>query len=158
MNTERFSTYDEAPALQPVSWLSKSFVPKPLNIPVDLDDDFPIRRRKRRTPEEIAAEQKIYLPENKGLTNNFRRFSFVGYSRYKGDDSIWFSDSPESHSRRLEKNGHFDVDWIALPEPMNKLDAVRWLQNNPDPLFYDALLKEKEEKLVAALARSKDKE
>ena len=66
-----------------------------------------------------------------------KRFSVVGVSTLNGKTKIRFANDT-MRIKILQKNGHTDIDFIQLDEPMTKRDAVNalrdqgWYKNNAE--------------------------
>lgn len=74
---------------------------------------------------------------------NDKTFSFVGVSFFNGEYKVRYANS-KSRVKVLEKNGHSDVQMVALEEPMPKEDCVDYLLNVvfPSKDVNEAVLKE----------------
>ena len=55
-------------------------------------------------------------------------FPVVGISTHKGRTKIRFAND-SMRIKTLERNGHTDIDFITLPEPMTKADTIKYLRN-----------------------------
>lgn len=56
-----------------------------------------------------------------------KRFSVVGVSTLNGKTKIRFANDT-MRIKILQKNGHTDIDFITLPEPMGKREAIEHLR------------------------------
>jgi hypothetical protein len=59
-----------------------------------------------------------------------KQFQKVGYSTHNGVMKIKFTND-KYRERALERAGQQDINLFDLPEPMNKLDAIAWLNEQP---------------------------
>lgn len=84
------------------------------------------------------------------LSNNFRTFQVVGTTQFKGSQKIWFANETATKVKNMEKQGHTDINFINLPEPMTKEQVLVYLAQNPTLLPQD-LVTEKQERLTTAL-------
>jgi len=84
------------------------------------------------------------------LSNNFRTFQVVGTTQFKGSQKIWFANETATKIKNMEKQGHTDSNFIHLPKPMTKEQALAYLAENPT-LLPQFLVSEKQERLTAAL-------
>lgn len=84
------------------------------------------------------------------LSNNFRTFQVVGTTQFKGSQKIWFANETATKVKNMEKQGHTDINFINLPQPMTKEQALAYLAENPT-LLPQELVTEKQERLTAAL-------
>ena len=105
-----------------------------------------------------AAKAKTDRDPNSLLSNNFRLFSVVGTTTFKGSSKIWFANETATKVKNMIKQGHTDVDFVTLPQPMTKSAALEYLAANPSFLPVDRslaaeLVTQKTEKLTVALKR-----
>lgn len=84
------------------------------------------------------------------LSNNFRTFQVVGTTQFKGSQKIWFANETATKVKNMEKQGHTDINFINLPQPMTKEQVLAYLAENPT-LLPQELVAEKQERLTAAL-------
>jgi len=84
------------------------------------------------------------------LSNNFRTFQVVGTTQFKGSQKIWFANETATKVKNMEKQGHTDINFINLPQPMTKEQALAYLAQNPT-LLPQELVTEKQERITAAL-------
>lgn len=57
-----------------------------------------------------------------------KQFTVVGSSTLEGKTKVRFMND-SIRVKILEKNGHTNIDFINLPQPMSKVDAVRYMQS-----------------------------
>jgi hypothetical protein len=55
-----------------------------------------------------------------------RTYNFAGISKLNGKYKVRFSDRA-SYTRNLQVAGNTDIDLLELKEPMNKIDAVKYM-------------------------------
>jgi hypothetical protein len=84
------------------------------------------------------------------LSNNFRKFSVVGTTMLKGTQKIWFANETAVKVKNMIKQGHTDVNYVSLPQPMTKTDALAYLKANPTLVSAD-LVDEKSTRLTTVL-------
>lgn len=84
------------------------------------------------------------------LSNNFRTFQVVGTTQFKGSQKIWFANETATKVKNMEKQGHTDINFINLPQPMTKEQVLAYLAQNPT-LLPQELVAEKQDRLTAAL-------
>lgn len=84
------------------------------------------------------------------LSNNFRTFQVVGTTQFKGSQKIWFANETATKVKNMEKQGHTDINFINLPQPMTKEQVLAYLAENPT-LLPQELVAEKQDRLTAAL-------
>ena len=107
----------------------------------------------KKAPAPAPAAKKERDP-NTLLSNNFRTFQVVGTTQFKGSQKIWFANETATKVKNMEKQGHTDIDFINLPQPMTKEQVLAYLAENPK-LLPQEVVAEKQERLTAAL-RSKN--
>ena len=56
-----------------------------------------------------------------------KRFTVVGVSTLKGITKIRFAND-SMRIKILQKNGHVDIDFVTLPDPLTKRDAIKALR------------------------------
>ena len=97
-----------------------------------------------------ATKAKAQRDPNSLLTNNFRKFSVVGTTNFKGSQKIWFANETAVKVKNMIKQGHADVNYITLPQPMTKSEVLDYLKANPT-LLPQELVDEKSNRLTTAL-------
>ena len=95
---------------------------------------------------------------NSLLSNNFRLFAVVGTTTFKGSTKIWFANETATKVKNMVKQGHEAIEFITLPNPMTKTDALKYLTANPSQLSVDQslateLVIQKTQKLTSAFKR-----
>lgn len=105
-----------------------------------------------------AVKAKTDRDPNSLLTNNFRLFAVVGTTTFKGSSKIWFANETATKVKNMVKQGHTNIEFVSLPQPMTKSAALEYLAANPTLLPVDQslaaeLVIQKTEKLTAALKR-----
>ena len=55
-------------------------------------------------------------------------FPVVGVSTFKDKTKIRFAND-SMRIKTLRRNGHIDIDFITLPEPMTKATAIKYLRS-----------------------------
>lgn len=97
-----------------------------------------------------AAKPSVGRDPNSLLSNNFRKFSVVGTTMLKGTQKIWFANETAVKVKNMIKQGHTDVNYVSLPQPMTKTDALAYLKANPTLVSAD-LVDEKSTRLTTVL-------
>lgn len=88
------------------------------------------------------------------LSNNFRTFQVVGTTQFKGSQKIWFANETATKVKNMEKQGHTDIYFINLPQPMTKEQVLVYLAENPTFLPQELVTEKQERLTVARRARS----
>ena len=101
----------------------------------------------KKAPAPAAKKER---DPNTLLSNNFRTFQVVGTTQFKGSQKIWFANETATKVKNMEKQGHTDINFINLPQPMTKEQVLAYLAENPT-LLPQELVAEKQERLTAAL-------
>lgn len=123
-----------------------------------------IKIEKTKAPKAPKAE-KTKAPKavkerdpNSLLSNNFRLYTAVGTTTFKGVTKIWFANETATRVKNMMKGGHVNVEYATLPKPMTKAEALEYLADNPGLLPVEEtlaaeLVTQKSEKLTNALRR-----
>lgn len=59
-----------------------------------------------------------------------RSFSHAGSTLCNGAYKARFANHPSIRTKVLENEGHTEINLVALPQPMTKLEAIAWLRAN----------------------------
>lgn len=82
-----------------------------------------------------------------------KQFQKVGYSTHNGVMKIKFTND-KYRERALERAGQQDINLFDLPEPMNKLDAIAWLNEQPKiPVKVKQLIKMMQDELQSVASQ-----
>lgn len=59
-------------------------------------------------------------------------FSVVGITVHNGNAKVRFTEDMGRRVKQFTKGGATRVDFVSLPEPMNKIDALRYMLTQPN--------------------------
>lgn len=102
-----------------------------------------------KAPKKEKAAEKKERSANSELSSNFRTFQVVGTTLFKGARKMWFANETATKVKNMEKQGHTEIDFINLPNPMTKEQTLAYLVENPELLPMD-LVTEKQERFSGA--------
>lgn len=100
----------------------------------------------------VVSKRRTERDPNSLLSNNQRLFRYVGCTTLKGATKLWFANELEVRQKNMLAQGHTNIQYVTLPEPLTKEQAVQYLQNNPG-LLPAELLDHKAQRLTQRAAK-----